>query len=162
MSVNTLPWMLSALVGGVLALPAMAANCLVIGDSLAVGISRGLPGCAVQAKVGRTTRQSIAVVPGQPYQVIVVSTGSNDKDRASIEELRQLRLRLQARTVVWVIPSPKFRAASYVQFVAREFGDLVQPVGSVLGPDNVHPTRTGYRRLSASLAQYFHLPWQAY
>lgn len=154
--------LLSALVGGLLALPAMAADCLVLGDSLAVGISRGLPGCMAQAKVGRTTRQSIAVAPGQPFQVIVISTGSNDKDRVSLEELRMLRLRLQARAVVWVVPSPQFRAAAYVQFVAREFGDLTQPVDSVLGPDNVHPTRTGYRRLSAGLAQYFHLPWQAY
>ncbi|NHR04451.1 hypothetical protein HA052_04500 [Chromobacterium haemolyticum] len=155
-------WRLSALVGGLLALPTQAADCLVLGDSLAVGISRGLPGCVAQAKVGRTTRQNIAVAPGQPFQVIVISTGSNDKDRVSLEELRSLRLRLQARTVVWVIPSAQFRAAAYVQFVAREFGDLTQPVDSVLGPDNVHPTRTGYRRLSAGLAQYFHLPWQAY
>lgn len=152
---------LFALVSGLLAFPALAADCLVLGDSLAVGISRGLPGCVAQVKVGRTTSQNIAVAPSQSFQLIVISTGSNDKDRVSLEELRVLRKRIQARSVVWVIPSPQFRAAAYVSLVAREFGDLVQPVDSVLGPDNVHPTPTGYRRLSAGLAQYFQLPWQA-
>lgn len=136
---------------------AEAADCLVLGDSIAVGVSQGLPRCATQAKMGRTTRQMISLVPGSRYQVAIISAGSNDGEHASLESLRMLRSYIQAQEVVWIIPSSKFKASTLVQAVAHESGDRTIAFGQVLSNDNIHPTSTGYRLLSAALSQFYNL-----
>ncbi|MCD5327856.1 hypothetical protein ACFFU8_09525 [Chromobacterium piscinae] len=136
---------------------AKASDCLVLGDSIAVGIGQGLSGCAVQAKEGRTTRQIIGHVPKNHYYVAIISAGSNDGERASLVSLRMLRSYIQAQEVVWVIPSSKFKAALFVQYIAQEFGDRTISLDRVLSNDYTHPTNTGYRLLSSTLAQFYQL-----
>lgn len=155
MSTYTLRFVASLLF--VTALSAEASDCLVLGDSIAVGVSKGLSGCFVQAKAGRTTRQIINLVPENHYQVVIISAGSNDGERASLESLQTLRRYVQAQDVVWIIPSSKFKASSFVQYVAQEFGDHTIAFDKVISNDNIHPTPTGYRLLSASLARFYHL-----
>ncbi|MEW4339605.1 hypothetical protein [Chromobacterium vaccinii] len=134
-----------------------ATNCLVLGDSIAVGIKQGLPECVSQAKVGLSTRQIIKVAPNQKYQIAIISTGSNDGENVSLLDLRILRSNVQATRIVWVIPSHKLRASSFVKFIAREFGDYTIEINPVLSKDNIHPTYSGYKRLSLSLVNFFNL-----
>lgn len=130
---------------------AHAADCLVLGDSLAVGVGQGLPRCDVVAKVGRTTAQIIDAAPEASYPVAILSAGSNDGSRASLPQLRALRDRVKANQVIWVVPASQFPAADMVRNLAVEYHDAVIHVDSLLGPDKVHPTPNGYKQVADQL-----------
>lgn len=127
--------------------------CLLVGDSIAVGVAQQRPECAVMAKVGISTkawnRRYLSVLP--TAQTTVISLGVNDAPNAPTAwELRELRMRIVGR-VVWILPSQaKQPAARWAAlWYARWYGDTVLelPAGRV-APDGVHPTGAGYRILA--------------
>lgn len=119
--------------------------CLILGDSIAVGIAQHRPDCVAEARVGRAS--AAQRVPGVRAGVVVISLGSNDGGArgATVEHLRRLRRGTLAVQVIWIAPGNP-RAAAAVRQVAAEFGDAVLDMRP--GPDGVHPTPAGYRALA--------------
>jgi hypothetical protein len=87
------------------------AGCLILGDSLALGIAVALNAsaghvCDFRARQGASTADIAKMyVAEQSYHLIIVSAGSNDRKNADLlNDLRTLRDRLAGRRVVWIYP----------------------------------------------------------
>lgn len=124
-----------------------SASCLVIGDSLAVGVGRQMPECRTVARSGISSQAYLAR-PLEQYRedFIVVSLGVNDGPHANEHALRVLRSRLTASRVIWLAPNRHSIHVSVAQ-IAHSYGDpvlsLTKP--SRLSSDRLHLTARGYR-----------------
>lgn len=136
----------------------MLVECLLIGDSIAKGLHRFRPECALFAKVGITSQQFLrSYKDPTPANNIIISLGSNDHARIETEErLRQLRQKFKVGTTAyWILPAgvnPKSgisveHVQNAVRRVASEHQDVVLPI-PVLSVDNVHPTEAGFKALA--------------
>ena len=137
-------------------------DCLIIGDSIAVGTQQFRPECAVFAKNGITSRQwrqqyiesDRGALP--TAQTVIISLGSNDhKQVRTILELQEIRRKVTADRVFWILPHGNNPAGGieiewiqrFVQAVAAENGDTVLPITRVQ-KDGIHPSWAGYRALA--------------
>jgi lysophospholipase L1-like esterase len=127
-------------------------ECLIVGDSIGVGIANVRPECVAYVKGGINSHQwlnkNIQNTPLVASRVII-SLGSNDHQYIKTEEeLRTLRKLTNAQVVYWVMPSDKFpKAQSAVWHVANENNDII------LGTkryqvDGVHPSWAGYKEIA--------------
>ena len=138
-------------------------NCLVLGDSIAVGTAQQA-NCAVAALSGISTKRWVqqfsASVESVAYafEVVLISLGTNDgkfPDPSAYEYLRRARKSVvHAKRVVWLAPGPQFPARSQVQAVAMMYGDVVyeRPVEQ-LHSDNIHFSKAGYQRIASVVYQ---------
>lgn len=134
--------MKAVLLAGLLAIAGQAnANCLVLGDSIAVGISAHLK-CARVAKVGMNTDWIARHAPNNHFDAAVISAGSNDWGRLQglAGRLQRLRDRVDAKRIVWVLPAISGPRTA-VALVAKANGD--QAVSFIAGNDHVHPRHYG-------------------
>lgn len=116
-------------------------DCIILGDSIAVGISQFRTDCQIEARVGI----SAAVFPVGPREArtVLISLGTNDgSDPTSY--LMNLRRNIKAEKVIWVIPT---RHQNAVRAIAAQWGDHTMSMVRV-GPDGVHPDAVGYRKMS--------------
>jgi len=131
-------------------------DCLILGDSIAVGTHMARPECVAYATSGINTTQFNKKYP-QPFngKVVVISLGSNDhKYIKTQKELFKLRERVQAETVYWILPAgnsktseiPIVRIQEHVESIAEMYGDWIVRIPS-LSKDGIHPTTKGYRRI---------------
>jgi lysophospholipase L1-like esterase len=126
-------------------------DCLILGDSIAVGTHQFRTGCALQAKVGITSQAwNSTYLDRMPRgKSVIISLGSND--HAGTRTKAQLqRIREKAGTdsqVFWIMPAVNTEAQAAIRAIAHEYGDTVLPIAR-LGPDGVHPTTAGYRQLA--------------
>ena len=126
-------------------------DCLIIGDSLAVGFGQAAPHCQVVARKGIDSAKWLKDYSHRlaPAKTVVVSLGTNDTpSEALARNLISLRQSMRAERVVWVLPSAELRptARYYVNYVAQAYGDL--PVGipaAYLGKDRIHLSGLGYQ-----------------
>lgn len=117
----------------------MSEPCLIVGDSIAVGVAPHRPECAVEARVGVSAASFVASRTAS--DTVIVSLGSNDGADPTAA-LHRLRERITARRVIWIVPA--YRWADQVRAVARQHNDTSITV--VAGPDGVHPA--SYRALA--------------
>src|SRR3546814_6775033 len=73
-------------------------SCLIIGDSIAVGIAGALGAlhphdCDVRATVGASVEAVSAMLPQRRYRSVIVAVGSNDSTRELRVRLPDLRAR---------------------------------------------------------------------
>jgi lysophospholipase L1-like esterase len=125
-------------------------ECLIVGDSIAVGTAHFRPECVALAKSGINSHDWNKKNAGNGIaaRTVIISLGSNDTTHVrTIWELTQLRERVEADKVFWILPANKKDVREFVELVARDFGDTVLPIKS-LSKDGVHPTYTGYRELA--------------
>ncbi len=124
--------------------------CLVIGDSIAVGVGRHLPECHTEARVGISSHQLITQFgSAKAADRVVISLGANDGTAArTFDNLTRLRKSVHARVVYWLIPAASQHARSAVRQVAARHGDRVIDTAPFAGPDGLHPTNRGYRTLA--------------
>ena len=131
-------------------------DCLILGDSIAVGTAQARPECVAYAKTSLNSSQFNKKYP-QPFngKVVVISLGSNDHKYIKTEkELFKLRERVQAETVYWILPAgnaktseiPVVRTQEHVESIAEMYGDWIIRIPS-LSKDGVHPTGKGYERI---------------
>lgn len=114
-------------------------DCLILGDSIAVGVGQQRPECHVEARVGVSA--AAFHVAQTSADTVIISLGSNDwSDPTSA--LWKLRERIDAKRVVWIVPA--IRWAAQVHRVADLYGDTTVTV--MAGFDGVHPT--SYRALA--------------
>jgi len=126
-------------------------DCLIMGDSIAVGTHQFKPECAVIAKGGINSYQWVNKnIDKAPYQAksVIISLGSNDhKYVKTEEELRTIRQLTKADRVYWILPAIKPNIQEIVKKVAAEYGDVVLPINS-LQPDKIHPSWAGYKEIA--------------
>ena len=125
--------------------PVWPASCLIVGDSIAVGLAQQMPECGSSARVG--IRASAVVGRVRQADRVIVSAGSNDlRDSAGLRAaLERVRAGAGGGVVVWVLPANGARQA--VLSVARHHGD--RTVSFRAGRDGVHPR--SYRELANAL-----------
>ena len=132
-------------------------ECLIVGDSIAVGTKMFAPHCELQGKGGINTWQFNRMYKGSFYaDTVIISLGSNDhKGVRTYDELFELRQRVGAKNVFWVLPAgnlpaggvPIAKIQSIVKEIAASNGDTVLPI-TRLQPDGIHPSWAGYKDIA--------------
>lgn len=126
-------------------------ECLIIGDSIAQGISTYLPQCSSQTKVGINSKNFNNIFINKTANFTIISLGSNDGNLNTFNELIELREKILGN-VIWVIPNKLNRLA--VKQTADLFKDMVIDTSGVsIQKDNVHPTGNGYKDLSNQIKE---------
>jgi len=134
-------------------------ECLIIGDSIAVGTANVRPECVAYAKSGinshQWVNQNISKLPLRA-KTVIISLGSNDHRYVkTVSELRTIREMTKADRVFWILPHgnhPKSNVSiediqAMVKMVAEENNDTVLPITRVQ-TDNIHPSWVGYKELA--------------
>jgi lysophospholipase L1-like esterase len=127
-------------------------ECLIVGDSIAVGTARQRPECVSLSQGGINSRNWNKKNAGNSVaaRTVIISLGSNDtKDIRTIWELQTLRDKVTADRVYWIMPAIKPHIQKMVQVVADSYGDTVLPIIS-LEKDGVHPDTKGYKAIANS------------
>jgi len=130
-------------------------DCIVMGDSIATGIQSMMRNaCVRQAEIGIATHAytvkylKMPLVQDMSYNTAIISLGSNDAGTPNIvADLRHIRKTVQAKRVVWILPSESRRLNSRTQVkqIAAEYNDdTISIPDNRLGPDGIHPTISGY------------------
>ena len=127
-------------------------ECLVLGDSIAVGIAQNRPECASIAKVGINSWQfnNKNITKDLSGKTVIISLGANDNisinTRRELETLREL---VKADIVFWILPNNYPKIHHFIRELAEDYRDVVLPIPSnIIGPDGVHPTAKGYKILA--------------
>ena len=127
-------------------------ECLIVGDSIAVGVSQVRKECVAYAKSGINSRDwnKKYLNKLQPAKTVIISLGANDLGVNTEENIRTLRSKVKADRVFWLLPSQKLKPKQVeaVIRVAVEFDDVFIPrPENNISADGVHPTYKGYKEL---------------
>jgi len=129
-------------------------DCMIIGDSIAVGTAAYRRDCNLTAKVGITSEQFNNQYRNiNPTKITVISLGSNDGDaKTTGMTLEVLRVRLGGnhRTFIWIIPHGP--AAQIVRDIAKKYGDMtIDRPANKMEWDQIHPTAAGYQEIAGKI-----------
>jgi lysophospholipase L1-like esterase len=126
-------------------------ECLIIGDSIAVGTHAFRKECVAYAKGGWNTWQWNRDYLNNHLsaKTVIISLGSNDhKGVRTKAELQRMREKVGPHTrVFWILPAIKPDIQQIVKDMAKEYGDTVLPI-TRLQPDGIHPSWAGYKELA--------------
>lgn len=133
-------------------------DCLVMGDSIAVGTHMFMKHCVSYSTGGYNTWQwnkkyLDSNKEGFGAEVVVISLGTNDhKGVNTLAELQKMRSKVKAQRVYWIMPPCndgfcKPNVNAFVKQVADQNGDIIINTKRVQ-TDNVHPSTAGYKELS--------------
>jgi lysophospholipase L1-like esterase len=126
-------------------------DCLILGDSIAVGTHQARPECVAYAKGGWNTWQwnRDYLKNDLTARTVIISLGSNDhkgvKTKAELQRIRE-KVGATAR-VFWILPAIKPEIQAIVRDMAEEYRDTVLPI-TRLQKDGVHPSWAGYKQLA--------------
>ena len=125
-------------------------ECLIVGDSIAVGTHMFNKQCAVIAKGGINSKQWVdANISKMPLVAnhVIISLGSNDHKYVKTEsELHTIRQLTKADRVYWILPAIKPDIQETVKKVSAYYGDVIISTQK-LQPDGIHPSWSGYKEL---------------
>lgn len=132
-------------------------ECLIVGDSIAVGVSQIRTECTAIVKSGINSRNwvrnNLDKVAGKSIGSLIISLGANDYKGIDTEAyIRLLRTTANAERIFWLLPSSKLKPTQVeaIKRVAGEFGDVVIPRPETdISADGVHPTYKGYKKLAS-------------
>jgi lysophospholipase L1-like esterase len=133
-------------------------DCLLLGDSIAVGLYHYVAPCESLSKSGWNTYQwnRDYLKYDLTAETVIISLGSNDhKYIKTQEELEKLREKITAKRVFWVLPkgnSPKGglsieEVQRIIKVIASLHGDIVIPITRVQS-DGIHPSWAGYKQIA--------------
>lgn len=130
-------------------------ECLILGDSLAVGVGQVRSECKTQAQSGVNSydyvnRHLYYTAGNVNAKTIIISLGSNDTARVkTYDELVSLRQLVKADRVFWIMPNIKEDKRQDVLRVAELFKDQVLDARRYdVSPDKVHPTGKAYKLIA--------------
>ena len=131
-------------------------ECLIIGDSIAVGTSMARPECASYSRGGwnswQWNKDYLNNVAQKPAKTLIISLGANDHEGVKTEvELRKMRSTVKADRVFWISSGKdrKQKQMAVIEKIAAEYGDSIIPrPESHMSSDKVHPTPQGYREIA--------------
>lgn len=132
-------------------------ECIILGDSIAVGTQLIYNECTLYGKNGINTYQWNRVYPSisQNAKVAVISLGTNDyRGLNTKEELKTVRKKITAEKVYWILPFGNNKSSGIsvsdlqnaVREVAGSNSDTVVEIESI-SFDGVHPSNEGYRKI---------------
>jgi len=124
-------------------------ECMIVGDSIGVGISHIRKDCVSTAVGGINSWQANQYKENSSIRAktVIISLGSNDHAGVKTEkELRKLRANTIADRVYWILPAIKPEIREIVIRVADDWKDTVLPITQTT--DTVHPTRKNYVELA--------------
>ena len=129
-------------------------DCLIIGDSIGVGVSQFRSDCVSLVKGGINSWQSNkmyidrSMVTDVDYNKVIISLGSNDHSGVNTEkELKKLRATIKTKKVYWIMPAIKPDIQNIVLSIATMNGDGIIYIKDV-SKDHIHPTTNGYRSIA--------------
>jgi lysophospholipase L1-like esterase len=131
-------------------------DCMIIGDSIAVGVSMVRKECVSYSKGGwnswQWNKDYLSQSTTKPYETIIISLGANDHKGVKTEqELRKMREAIKGKRVFWIDPGKDRKPIPHEAMtkIAKEYGDVVllRPVGN-MSADGIHPTGKGYKILA--------------
>lgn len=133
-------------------------ECLILGDSIAVGTHMVRSECVSYAKGGWNSWQwnRDYLKNDLTAETVIISLGSNDHKHVHTEaELIKLRNKVKGKRVFWVLPAGNLKASGvniqYVQVlikhIAEQYGDTVLPI-TRLSKDGIHPSWAGYKEIA--------------
>jgi lysophospholipase L1-like esterase len=133
-------------------------RCLVIGDSIAVGVSNysrclsiSTGGLSSWRWLNRWGPELDTVDP----EVVLISLGANDADdRRSFPSLAKVRAKLRAPRVIWLAPSEVLSLTSrnWVRLIAEQYGDAVFDLPQRhMQKDGIHPSTRGAQIVASRL-----------
>ena len=126
-------------------------DCLIIGDSIAVGTHQFRPECVAYAKGGWNTWQwnRDYLKNDLTANTVIISLGSNDHQGIKTrKELETMRAKVKGSRVFWILPAIKEPIQNIVKEIAQANGDTVLPI-TRLQKDGVHPSWAGYKELAS-------------
>jgi lysophospholipase L1-like esterase len=132
-------------------------ECLIIGDSIAIGAQQFYPTCAKIAKGGINSWQFNRLFVSEDLiaNTAIISLGSNDHAHVKTEkELLKVRDRLKAERVFWILPAGNLQASNVpieeiqtiVYNIAGKYNDRVVSIENVQS-DGIHPSKEGYKKI---------------
>ncbi len=128
-------------------------DCIILGDSIAVGVGQARPACTTVARTGITSTAYVqTLLPTAPRAAAsaIISLGVNDDASvATLDNLRHLRRSVTATHVTWLLPGLKDDIRRHIRAVAQENGDRTLDTAPEAGPDRLHPTGQGYRVIAS-------------
>jgi lysophospholipase L1-like esterase len=115
-------------------------DCLIIGDSIAVGTHQFKKECVSYSKGGWNTWQwnRDYLKNDLTATTVIISLGTNDHPG------EKTRAKVKANKVFWVLPAIKPNIQEIVKDIAAKNGDTVIPING-LQPDKIHPSWAGYK-----------------
>lgn len=126
-------------------------DCLILGDSIAVGTHQVRSECVAYAKGGWNTWQwnRDYLKNDLTAKTVIISLGSNDhKGVRTKAELQRVREKVGTNSrVFWILPAIKPEIQEIVKQMAKEYGDIILPI-TRLQKDGVHPSWAGYKELA--------------
>jgi hypothetical protein len=124
-------------------------DCLILGDSIAKGISDIRKECVAYVQSGINSRDwnDRFVKNVKPSKTTIISLGSNDYKSLNTEiELVAIRSFVNSDRIFWIVPAIKPEKQEIVRKIARYYGDTFVIIPE-LSQDKVHPTYNGYKQL---------------
>lgn len=130
-------------------------DCMIVGDSIAVGVAQVRTECVSHSIGGLNSSQWNNKFGDKPLAAsnVIISIGTNDhKGVHTFKELMAMRRRVDAQQVYWIMPpcNDKFckpDVNEIVEIIARNFGDTI--IGTKrLQKDAIHPSWVGYKELA--------------
>lgn len=130
-------------------------DCLIVGDSIAVGVSMQRTECVSYARGGwnswQWNKDYLDHASAKPSKTVIISLGANDHKGVKTEyELRKMRSAIKADKVFWISPGMERKPIPQIAIeqIAKEYGDTVLPrPKDHMSADGVHPTGRGYKIL---------------
>lgn len=131
-------------------------DCMIIGDSIAVGVSMARKECISYSKGGwnswQWNKDYLHLAIQKPYETIIISLGANDHNGVKTEnELRRMRVNINGKRVFWIDPGQDRKPTQHeaIMRIAKEYGDTVLPrPKDHMSKDGIHPTGKGYKILA--------------
>ena len=131
-------------------------ECMIIGDSIAVGTAAARKECVSYAKGGwnswQWNKDYLAQASAQSAKTVIISLGANDHKGVKTEqELRKMREAIKGNRVFWIDPGKDRKPIPHEAMtkIAKEYGDVIlpRPAGN-MSADGFHPTGKGYNILA--------------
>lgn len=131
-------------------------DCMIIGDSIAVGVSMVRKECVSHSKGGwnswQWNKDYLDKAAANAYQTVIISLGANDHKGVKTEqELRKMRSAIKGKRVFWIDPGEDRKPIPHdaIMRIAKEYGDTVLPRPKEhMSSDKIHPTMKGYKELA--------------
>jgi lysophospholipase L1-like esterase len=130
-------------------------ECLIIGDSIAVGTHMFMKECSSYSIGGYNTWQWNKKFSDKKLESnnVIISLGTNDhKGVKTRYELEKIRSKIKSSNVFWIMPPCndgfcKEDINKIVQEIASKNGDIIVGTNKVQ-KDNIHPSWRGYQEIS--------------
>lgn len=133
-------------------------ECLIMGDSIAQGIASVRTECVSYAHIGWTSGRvnDHYRMTNLDAETVIISLGTNDhKYIDTLKELTQLRGRVHAKKVIWILPAavnPKSGTnigiiQASIAAVSNTYADRIITIPHPMA-DRYHPTARGYKQIA--------------